>query len=131
METLTLVGTVGTLTPDTYRDGELSDEDVQDWLRQKGRFAPPSNPLLGNEEGGIRLLLCERRGFMPLRFGLSKSSLLAIESEFGLPSEMLPIFKFNGGGYSYRFLPEASRGQNPEQLGMTNPLWFLYRGHLT
>ncbi|USP82427.1 Notoamide biosynthesis cluster protein M' [Curvularia clavata] len=108
-----------TLTPDTYREGDLNDKDVLDWLRRTGRFAPPSDSRLGKEEGGIRLLLCELRSFMPLAFGLSKASLLAIESEFGLSGEMLPIFFFNGGGYSHHFVPLASRGQKPEKLLIT------------
>jgi hypothetical protein len=104
------------LTPDTYQEQDIGDEDVDDWLHQRGRFAPPSNPLLGKEEGSIRLLICERRGFHPLEFGLSKASLLAIEDKLGLPIEMLPLFKFNGGSHSYHFRPSA-HGQEPEQLG--------------
>lgn len=116
---LTLPNAPGTLTPDNYREGDLDDQDVKDWLQQRGRFHSPSNPLLGKEEGMIRLLICERRGFKTLGFGLSKSSLLAIEDEFGLPAEMLPLFKSHGGSYSHHFRPSASHGQNPEQLGKT------------
>jgi hypothetical protein len=105
------------LTPDTYQEGDLEDNDVDDWLHQRGRFAPPTNPLLGKEEGSIRLLICERLGFHPLEFGMSKASLLAIEDTFDLPIEMLPLFKFNGGGYSYQFRPLTSHNQDPEKLG--------------
>lgn len=105
------------VTPDTYQEDDLGDEDVDDWLHQKGRFAPPSKPHLGKQEGSIRLLICERVRFHPLNFGLSKASFLAIEKEFGLPADMLPLFKFNGGSHSYHFRPLAPHDQKSEQLG--------------
>ncbi|PZD24856.1 hypothetical protein A1F96_08974 [Pyrenophora tritici-repentis] len=110
----------------TYRDGDLSDLDVDDWLHQRGRFFQPTDSRLGKEEGSIRLLICERVKFQPLHFGLSKASLLAIEDKFGLPIEMLPIFKFNGGGHSYYFCPSA-RGQNPEKLVITIKVPQMYQ----
>jgi hypothetical protein len=128
---LTLAFTVNTLTPDTYREGDLNDQDVEDWLHKRDRFAPPSNALLGKEEGSIRLLICERLGFHPLGFGLSKTSLLAIENEFGLPIEMLPMFKFNGGSYSCHFRPLVPHDQKPEQLGKADILRPPCSSHLT
>lgn len=119
------------LTDDTYREGDLNDQDVDEWLHQRGRFAPPSNSLLGKEEGSIRLLMCERLGFHPLEFGLSKASLLAIEKEFDLPIDMLPLFKFNGGGHSYYFRPSTPHNQKPEQLGKANISQLSYSSHLT
>lgn len=119
------------MTSDTYQEEELGDEDVDDWLHQRGRFAPPSNALLGKEEGSIRLLVCERIGFHPLGFGLSKASLLAIEDKFGLPIEMLPLFKFNGGSHSYHFRPLGPHNQEPEQLGKATISLPSYSSRLT
>lgn len=126
---LTIAGNA--VTPDNYREDELGDEDVDDWLHQRGRFAPPSNPLLGKEKGSIRLLICEQLGFHPLGFGLSKTSLLAVENKLGLPIEMLPLFKFNGGGFSYYFRPSSLRSQEPEHLGKTIASLRSYRSRLT
>ena len=105
------------VTPDTYQEDELDDDDVGDWLHQRGRFAPPSDPLLGKEEGSIRLLICERLGFHPLGFGLSKTSLLAVEDKLGLPTDMLPLFKFNGGGHSCHFRYSGPHDKEPEHVG--------------
>lgn len=74
--------------------------------------------------------MCERLGLHPLDFGLSKASLLAIENEFGLSIEMLPLFKFNGGGHSYHFRPSGLHDQKPEQLGKTNIFRLSYSSHL-
>ncbi|KAF2112264.1 hypothetical protein BDV96DRAFT_525022 [Lophiotrema nucula] len=108
---------VNELTSNTYQEGDLSDLDVDDWLHHRGRFVRPTDSRLRKEECSIRLLICERFGFHPLEFGLSKASLRAIEDEFGLPVEMLPFFKFNGGSHSYHFRPSAPHDQTPEQLG--------------
>lgn len=119
------------LTPDTYQEGDLSDLDVDDWLHQRGHFVQPTDSCLGKEEGSIRLLICERFDFQPLGFGLSKASLLAMEKKFDLPIEMLPLFKFNGGGHSYYFRPSAPHGQTPEQLGKAKISRLSYSRHLT
>jgi hypothetical protein len=108
---------VNASTNDTYREGDLSDLEVDDWLHQRGRFVRPTNSRLGKEEGSLKLLVCERVGFLPLKFGMSKASFLAVEKEYGLPTEMLPFFKFNGGGHSYYFRHMASHDSKPEQLG--------------
>ena len=105
--------------------------DVDDWLHQRGRFFRPAGSPLEKEEGSIRLLICERAGFQPLHFGLSKASLLAIEDKYSLPIEMLPFFKFNGGGHSYYFRPSASRDQKPEQLGKAKLSRLPNSGNLT
>lgn len=128
---LILIIVANAVTPDNYREDELNDEDVDDWLHQKGRFAPPSDPLLGKEEGSIRLLICERLGFHPLGFGLSKTSLLAVEDKLGLPTEMLPLFKFNGGGQSYYCRPSSLRDQEPGHLGKTVESLRSYSSRLT
>ncbi|PVI00432.1 hypothetical protein DM02DRAFT_592717 [Periconia macrospinosa] len=114
------------ITSENYEEGDLSDEDIDDWLHQRGRFTRPTSRL-GKEEGSIRLLICERLGFHPLRFGLSKASFLAVENELGLPTEMLPLFKFNGGGHSYYFRPSASHDQIPEQLVITIKVPQMYQ----
>jgi hypothetical protein len=69
--------------------------------------------------------------FQPLHFGLSKASLLAIEDKYGLPIEMLPLFKFNGGGHSYYFRPSAPHDQKPEQLGKAKLSQLQNSGNLT
>jgi hypothetical protein len=63
-------------------------------------------------------------GFQPLWFGMSKASFLAVEEKYGLPTEMLPFFKFNGGGHSYYFRHSASH--DPEQLGKIKLSGHLY-----
>ncbi|KAF2678031.1 hypothetical protein K458DRAFT_377367 [Lentithecium fluviatile CBS 122367] len=113
-------------TPDNYQEGDLSDEDVIAWLRQTDRFVRPTDSRLGKEEGSIRLLICERFGFHPLEFGLSKKSWEAIVEELGEPTEMLPFFKFNGGGHSYCFRPSAP-DQTPEQLVITIKVPQMYQ----
>jgi hypothetical protein len=69
--------------------------------------------------------------FQPLHFGLSKASLLAIEDKYDLPIEMLPFFKFNGGGHSYYFRPSAPHDQKPEQLGKAKLSRLPYSENLT
>jgi hypothetical protein len=108
---------VNAVTHNTFREGNTSDLEVDDWLHQRGRFTWPIDSGLGTEDSSIRLFVCERLKFQPLEFGLSKASLLAIEKEFGLPIEMLPIFNLNGGGYSYHFRPSVACSGEREQLG--------------
>jgi hypothetical protein len=69
--------------------------------------------------------------FQPLHFGLSKASLLAIEDKYDLPIEMLPFFKFNGGGHSYYFRPSGPHDQKPEQLGKAKLSRLPYSENLT
>ena len=92
---------------------------------QQGNFAKSSNSRLGKEEGGIRLLIYERFGFPPLEFATSrvwlKQSLFAgHRKKFGLPIDMLPMFKSNGGGFSHRILRLDPGDPKPEQLGKAN-----------
>ncbi|KAJ5031032.1 hypothetical protein J3E73DRAFT_222669 [Bipolaris maydis] len=127
IEARTFANTVDAPTSETFQEGDLSDLDVDDWLHQRGRFIRSTNSPKGKEEGNIRLLICERFGFQPLQFGLSKASLLAIEDKFGLPIEMLPLFKFNGGGHSYYFCGSTSHDQKPEQLVITIKVPQMYQ----
>ncbi|KAH7379407.1 hypothetical protein DE146DRAFT_317666 [Phaeosphaeria sp. MPI-PUGE-AT-0046c] len=99
-------------TPDSYEEGDLSDLEVDDWLHQRGRFVQPTDSPIAKADGNIRMLLCERSDFQPLIFSLSKASFLAIEKKLDFPIDMIPLFKFNGGGHSYHFLPYD---QTPEQ----------------
>jgi hypothetical protein len=79
---------------------------VNDWLLQTGKFAKPNSQHIDRQTGetrGIRLLLCERIGWQPLGFSMSKESFLAVEAAFGLPAETLPLIWSNRGQYHYDF----------------------------
>jgi len=85
--------------------GFLADHDIEDWIRQSGRFAAirtPSSQGSGKSLSYVRLLLCEREGWQPLNFPMSQASFIEVEKAFGLPRATLPLLSRNAGTESYR-----------------------------
>lgn len=75
--------------------GPLEDFEVDDWLRQRGKFSPAGRQ--SRPRAQVRVLLCERLGFRPLEFAMSRKSFLSVEHAIGLPSVSLPILEGNTG----------------------------------
>ncbi|KAK1463515.1 hypothetical protein CMEL01_13584 [Colletotrichum melonis] len=75
--------------------GPLEDFEVDDWLRQRGKFSPAGRQ--SRPRAQVRILLCERLGFRPLDFAMSRKSFLSVEHVIGLPSVSLPILEGNTG----------------------------------
>ncbi|KAK1961815.1 hypothetical protein LY78DRAFT_661793 [Colletotrichum sublineola] len=83
------------------RTGFLDDDEVEQWLHQQGRFSPLVKPGQAKPTMRIRLLMCERLGWLPVGFAMSRSSFLAVETAFRLPTETLPnLVTINGKQYS-------------------------------
>jgi hypothetical protein len=91
-----------------YREGDLRDGQVNDWLEHKGDFGLHHDGKGGVLNGGIRLLICERLNFTPLGFRMSQSSFLAVERAFGLPDDTLAVLSSNAGEHSARFINLSS-----------------------
>jgi hypothetical protein len=102
---------------DNYREGDLRDDQVNDWLRNKGQFEYSDKAHLGSLNGGIRLLICERLGYKPLGFAMSQSSFLAIEEAFRLPSETLAVLNSNAGEHSAEFNFPLNQAGAPDTVG--------------
>ncbi|KAK0725499.1 hypothetical protein B0H67DRAFT_598733 [Lasiosphaeris hirsuta] len=81
-----------------FRKGSLRDSQMNDWLQQKGEFAIPHTHDLDDATGSIRLLLCERLGWRPPGFSMSRRSFLSMEALFDLPPEALPVMTKDAGG---------------------------------
>ncbi|KAK2009781.1 hypothetical protein LZ32DRAFT_608182 [Colletotrichum eremochloae] len=79
------------------RTGFLDDDEVEQWLHQQGRFSPLVKPGQAKPTMRIRLLMCERLGWLPVGFAMSRSSFLAVETTFRLPTETLPNLVTNNG----------------------------------
>ncbi|KAI3558419.1 hypothetical protein CABS03_02421 [Colletotrichum abscissum] len=75
--------------------GPLEDFEVDDWLRQRGKFSPAGRQ--SRPRAQVRILLCERLGFRPLEFAMSRKSFVSVEHVIGLPSVSLPILEGNAG----------------------------------
>jgi len=105
------------ISPDNYRHGYLQDSEVDDWLCQRGRFEQPIQSQLGKEHGSIRLLICERLGWRPLGFAMSKRSFLAVEKAFQLPIGTIPTLNENGGRQSCQFKFPVPGSQVAESVG--------------
>jgi hypothetical protein len=88
--------------PSHIRHGFLDDSDVEDWIHQEGRFTASSPTIPGSSPSGIRLLLCERVGWQPLGFPMSRASFEAAEAAFGLPRATLPLLSRNSGVEYYK-----------------------------
>lgn len=71
-----------------------NDDEIEHWLHQGEQ-----------KQGGIRVLLCERRYWSPLNvhFSMKESSFLSAETSFDLPIESLPLIRLNDGQYHYKF----------------------------
>ncbi|KAK1584947.1 uncharacterized protein LY79DRAFT_559858 [Colletotrichum navitas] len=80
-----------------YRTGFLDDDEVEQWLHQQGRFSRRAKPGQARPAMRIRLLMCERVGWLPVGFAMSRSSFLAMETAFRLSTETLPILVANNG----------------------------------
>ncbi|EXF83649.1 hypothetical protein CFIO01_00791 [Colletotrichum fioriniae PJ7] len=75
--------------------GPLEDFEVDEWLRQQGKFSSAGRHPRPMAQ--VRILLCERLGFRPLQFAMSRESFLSVERAIGLPSVSLPILNGNTG----------------------------------
>ena len=98
------------ITRDNYRRGYLEDYEVEDWLSQKGPFAPPHAQSFGDASATIRILICERLGWKPLGFAMSKDSFLAVEKAFSLPAESLPTLANDEGVHTFHL--EVTKDSN-------------------
>ncbi|KAK1716670.1 uncharacterized protein BDZ83DRAFT_587293 [Colletotrichum acutatum] len=75
--------------------GPLEDSEVDEWLRQRGKFSSAGRQ--SRPRAQVRILLCERLHFRPLRFAMSRKSFLSVEHAIGLTSMSLPILNGNTG----------------------------------
>ncbi|KAI1818450.1 hypothetical protein GGS20DRAFT_581558 [Poronia punctata] len=93
------------------RQGNIEDDELEAWLDQCGKFR--ATPKLS-----IRLLLCDRVGYIPMGFAMSNSSFDKIKQAFSLGDQVLPMFISNMGQEmcSLNFSPE---GDVPETLEFT------------
>lgn len=92
---------------DTYLDGgplvqtgSLQDSEVRDWLDQDGEFARQAlarNKNAASSDVPLRLLLCEREGWYPVTFPLSREVYQDVESAFGFGDQVLTAFSLNNG----------------------------------
>lgn len=78
-----------------YRQGFLTDDEVDDWIHQRDKFAAP----LSGKLSCIRLLMCERpsQHLYPPDFAMSQRSFIQIEKWFRLPQATLPLTCRNTG----------------------------------
>jgi hypothetical protein len=82
----------------------LDDSDIEEWLAQRGSYSPPAAPSPdAKPEGGIRLVISERKYFHPPSFSISKESFLKIEEHFHLPQATLHALS-NGSGVFHRYM---------------------------
>lgn len=106
-------GTAG--SSDCYAGG-LTDDEMPEWLAQSRQFSNGGRPR-SRPPPSIRLLLCERIGWQPLGFAMSRSSFLAMEKAFGLPEEMLPLIAGNSGTHYWSFQHDDERDKSPTSIG--------------
>ncbi|KAI1820276.1 hypothetical protein F4861DRAFT_543120 [Xylaria intraflava] len=80
------------------RHGTLVDNEVLDWVLQRGRYLSRLNQDTGNEsQARIRLLVLERSYYQPPSFDIRKATYLAIEKHFALPEDTLLTLSSEGG----------------------------------
>ncbi|KAI5457568.1 hypothetical protein BGZ63DRAFT_494864 [Mariannaea sp. PMI_226] len=109
-----------TLSPHC-RSGYLQDAEVDDWSSQKGQFA-------SRTPASIRVLMCERVGWVPLGFAMSKRSFLSVEGAFGLPPEALPILNLNRGQEYYNAtFNSGDNSQSMSSIALTIKLPQLFQ----
>jgi hypothetical protein len=84
-----------------YRRGFLIDNEVDDWIHQRGNFAAPTYSAISKNHSGelcyIRLLMCERIGWWPPTFTMSQNSFTGMEREFALSRATLPLLCRDSG----------------------------------
>ncbi|KAK1981474.1 hypothetical protein LZ30DRAFT_782007 [Colletotrichum cereale] len=102
--------------------GFLDDDEVEHWLHQQGRFSPRVRPGQGKPTVRIRLLLCERVGWLPVGFAMSRSSFLAMETAFRLSPETLPILVASNGKHYSNLRFGADDGNRLESIVLTAKL---------
>ncbi|KZL63646.1 hypothetical protein CI238_11557 [Colletotrichum incanum] len=96
------------------------DGEVERWLCQQGRFSPPEGPGQVKATMRVRILMCERIGWLPVGFAMSRSSFLSVETAFRLSPAMLPIFETNNGNqYSNLRFWANSGNQSLESIAIT------------
>lgn len=87
-----------------------------DWLHERGRFAGIRQHGSTPRTPRIRLLMCERIGWRPLGFAMSRESYSAVEEAFGFSSETIPILDQNNG-QQYCDMRFDSTGNNLDSIG--------------
>lgn len=98
----------------SVRSGRLNDDDVEDWLHQRGKFAPPPPPSRdATLVGGIRLIISEQEYYRPPSYSLSQTSYLRIEEHFHLPQQTLVALSSEDGACSSY---EEYESADPEKL---------------
>ncbi|WDK09178.1 hypothetical protein CGRA01v4_00456 [Colletotrichum graminicola] len=107
---------------DSFRTGFLDDDEVEQWLHQQRRFS--RRAMFGEAESTmrIRLLMCERVGWLPLGFAMSRSSFLAMQTAFRLSTEMLPALDANNGEKYSNLRFGAHNKNRPEFIALTAKL---------
>ncbi|KAM7194451.1 hypothetical protein V8F20_007977 [Naviculisporaceae sp. PSN 640] len=118
---------------DGYHDAEqtlpvrrqqlVSDNEIEHWISytdQRGR----------SRLGGIRLLLCERRGWSPthIHFPITESTFYSVESSFRLPEETLPIMRLNEGQFFHK-IQHADTAQCSISIVVKLPQMFQLGNH--
>ncbi|KAF2036499.1 hypothetical protein EK21DRAFT_105819 [Setomelanomma holmii] len=82
----------------TSKYGTLEDDDILNWVMQRGSYGlldchDPTGPT----HGGIRLLMLERKLYQPVSFDIKVDTFLAIQSHFNLPEDALYALSNEGG----------------------------------
>ncbi len=79
----------------------LTDDDVENWLEQRGRYAPPSPPSTNAQlVWGLLLIISEQEYYRPPSYSFSQESFLRIEQEFNLPQLTLIALSSEQGACS-------------------------------
>lgn len=83
------------------RHARLNDSNIDQWLAQEGIYSMPKPAGPDSQlEGGIRLVISERRYYRPPSFSMSRKSYLRIEEEFHLPQATLHALANESGMFS-------------------------------
>lgn len=101
----------------------LKDEEVADWLGQKGRFALLDESVLGQAEGVMRLIMCERLGYHPVSYAMSRDAFIALEEAFHLSPATLHIINSNNGMYVRNFTYSNSECTRPERISKPRAIY--------
>lgn len=102
------------INDDNYREHYLrDDQELNDWLKHTDDPGVEQAGTVIN--GGIRLLICERFDYRPLKFRMSRSSFLAVERAFGMPDDTLAVLSSNAGEHSVKFINLSTKG--PDSIG--------------
>ena len=79
----------------------LTDDQVEDWLEQNGRYAPPPPPSTDAQlVGGLRLIISEQEYYRPPSYSLGQEAYLRIEEHFDLPQPTLVALSSEEGACS-------------------------------